>query len=303
MRSNSVRVLRIVMPARNGRRQTAACLNSLYHSTRSITDRVSFLLLDDASDKAEDLMGLFQSFQQQVSSQVDLVRFRERQHYTGVFNYGLHSSENHDMLFVSNDMALTQSFLTTLLAVSALDSDIGVVRGTSAFVTGHPEYRVEPEQPVRDYHDIERFSNYRGQRLGLAFEENKLLSGDAVLIKARAKSAVPRFDSRFYAYFSDLDYGLRIRRAGFKLVCALGAWLHHDGAGHLKVEARKDGEPLEVAFQQRHQMVQADYLKFRAKWAPELPEVYRAENVDFDALFESGPRHGELAYKPPAVEG
>jgi GT2 family glycosyltransferase len=295
-------VLNIVMPARNGRALTASCLKSLYHITRSIAHQVRFLLLDDASDPAEDLVGLFTTFRSQVESQVRIVRFRERRHYTGVFNYGLHRCEEGDLFFVSNDMVVTPSFLFTLLAVSALDEKIGIVRGTSQFVTGHPEYRVVPQEPLRDYEDIERFSTYRSHRLGLAFEEDKLLSGDAVLIKKKARSAVSHFDPRYYAYFSDLDYGLRVRRAGFSLVCALGAWLHHDGAGHLKQEAHQDKAPLEEAFARRHRMVQSDYLQFRDKWSPELPEIYRAENLDFDELYAKEPRTPEAPYSPPELE-
>jgi len=299
---NRSQMLTIVMPARNGRALTAACLKSLYFTTRSIPERVRFLLLDDASDAGEELTGLFTTFRGQVESQVDIVRFKARQHYTGVFNYGLHRAPEGALFFVSNDMVVTPSFLTTLLAVSALDQKIGVVRGSSQFVTGHPEYRVVPSESLRDYQDIEQFSAYRARRLGLAFEENKLLSADAVLVKRQARLAVPQFDSRFYAYFSDIDYGLRVRRAGLKLVCAKGAWLHHDGAGHLKQEAHKEQAPLEDAFARRHQMVQADYLKFREKWDPSLPERYRAENLDFDALCGRETVLPEVAYEVPELE-
>ncbi len=276
------------MPARNDRAMTARCLRSIYHSTQSLGGQLELLLIDDASPTDDKLPELFTTFRGQISTRVTAVRFETHQHYTAVFNYALNFAAPGPLLFLSNDMVITPSFLTTLLAVSALSDEVGVVRGTSAFVSGHPEHRVEPPHPLQDQEQIFAYSRCIQQLRGLSFTEDVLLSGDAVLVTARCRREVGLFDPRFRAYFSDVDYGLRVQQAGLKLVCAKGAWLHHEGAGHLKAQARQQKLPAARAFDERYEQVQADYLQFRAKWDPSLPEVFAAEQLCCRSLLAQG---------------
>lgn len=292
------------MPARNDRAMTSRCLRSLYYSTQSISAQVRFLLIDDASPAEDRLPELFTTFRGQVASTVEAVRFETHQHYTGVFNYALSHAVSGPMFFVSNDMVLTPSFLTTVLAASALSADIGVVRGTSAFVSGHPEHRLEPLQPLQDQEQIFAYSRYVQELRGLATSDDVLLSGDAVLITPACRDKVGHFDPRFRAYFSDVDYGLRVQQAGLRLVCAKGAWLHHDGAGHLKAQARTQKLPAAQTFDERYSQVQSDYLRFREKWDPTLPETFAAENLCCRTLLERAPtaqEHGEYRPDPSLV--
>lgn len=294
-------MLTVAMPARNHRQLTARALTSLFHSCRSCQNAVRFLLLDDASDPSEELSQLFSLFAQQVEAPLRAVRFPTRQHYTGVFNYALSQADGGDLFFLSNDMVLTPSFLHTVLAVSALNPEYGVIRGTSPFVTGHPEYRIEPPAPLGDQSQIFAFSAYQAERWGLEHRQDRLLSGDAVLVKAQCRAQIGLFDPHYWGYFSDLDYGLRVQRGGMKLICALGAWLEHTGAGHLKAGVGRQHADLAAAFGQREAEVQADYRHFRSKWDPTLPEVYRPGSLDLEALVAQGPLrddHGE--YRPPA---
>src|SRR5262249_41100383 len=153
----------------------------------------------------------------------------KHQHYTGVFSIGLHLARGDNVLFVSNDMLMTPSFLTALISVSALRADIGIVRGTSNYVDSHPEHGVAAPTDLRAYKDVENFSRIVLERNGLASTEDRELSADAVLIKRSVIERIGVMDLRFFGYFGDIDYGMRAHAAGFKLVCAKGAWLFHKG--------------------------------------------------------------------------
>ena len=72
---------------------------------------------------------------------------------------------------------------------------------------------------------------------GLAFTEDQVLSGDSILVKRAVLERIGVMDTQFFGYFGDVDFGLRCHLAGFKLICAKGAWLRHEGAGHIKTEA------------------------------------------------------------------
>ena len=147
--------------------------------------------------------------------------------------------------------------------------------------------------PIRDYRDILSFSSYVANYYGDFFVEDNLLSGDAVLIKRSVIDAIGVMDTRFFGYFGDADYGLRVQRAGYKLVCAKGAWLYHVGAGHVRQESVDKKEAMDIAHQKRMNLVQLAYRKFREKWEMSLPELYpgvlaidfrklRGKKVEFD---------------------
>jgi 2,4-dienoyl-CoA reductase-like NADH-dependent reductase (Old Yellow Enzyme family) len=62
-------------------------------------------------------------------------------------------------------------------------------------------------------------------------------AASAAWVFTESTSVVP--DLRFFGYFGDVGFGLRAHLAGFKLVCAKGAWLWHRRAGHVMADAIK----------------------------------------------------------------
>ena len=140
------------------------------------------------------------------------------------------------------------------------------MRGTSNYCDSHPEHQIAPPQPPKTYPDIDNFSRNQLSAHGCAYVEDKLLSGDAILVKRALVEKIGVLDLRFFGYFGDLDYGMRAQLAGFKLVCAKGAWLYHEGAGHLKGQAQAKGVPYTDLHAKRMALVDAAYQEFRAKW-------------------------------------
>ncbi len=275
----------MVVPARDAPGLTQLCLGSLLHTLRGFPGKVEALLIDDASSD-DRLAAIFRDFQAKANFGVRLFRNEERRHYTGVFNLGLAQAEGSRIFFLSNDMQVTPSFLNTQLAVLGLRDDIACVRGCSEYTDSFPQHRVVPPFPLRGYDDILEFSAFVARYHGLAYSEDPLFSGDAVLVARKAIDRLGGFDPQFFGYYSDFDYGLRAQKAGFRLVCAQGAWLHHEGAGHVKDEQLREAVPWEVVRERRNDLIQADWLKFRKKWCPSAPENHRGVTHNFAALRE-----------------
>lgn len=274
-------MLSVIIPARNSKALTSNCLSSILFTFQYVNFPLEFILIDDDSDQNEGISTLFLNFRKSVKHQVKIIRFQQRQHYTGVFSCGLSQAEGNQIFFLSNDMMITPDFLKTILSVANLATEIGIVRGISQHTDSHTEHICVPPFPMRGYQDVLDFSNYISRYHGLHYVEDKLLSGDAVLIKRTLLDKIGVMDTRFFGYFGDLDFGIRARRAGFKLVCAKGAWLHHEGGGHIRHEANTENIDLNLKHQNRMQMVQAAYTKFREKWDTSLREVYSG-SLDFD---------------------
>ena len=203
-----------------------------------------------------------------------IIRSRKHQHYSGVFSIGLHHATRDLIFFISNDMVMTTSFLQAQLLVSALSRDIGIVRGTSNYTDSHPEHQVEPKEPLKNYQEIDAFSRNVFSANGCRHVEDQVLSGDAILLKRSLVERIGVLDLRFFGYFGDIDYGMRAHLAGFKLVCAKGAWLFHEGSGHLRHEMIRGTLTFEQARDSRFALVETAYQEFRKKWNVATPEVW-----------------------------
>jgi hypothetical protein len=152
-------LLSVIIPAPSGAADTAACLASVQHSVATLHLACEFILIDDASDPAENILELFVRNRAAPSAHRFIIaRSIKHQHYTGVFSLGLHLATGDNVLFVSNDMLMTPSFLMALMGVSALQAGFGIVRGTSNYVDSHPEHQVPAPNDMRSYQDLEKFS-------------------------------------------------------------------------------------------------------------------------------------------------
>ncbi len=280
-------MLSFVIPARSQPGETRECLSSLLSAIRTlgIESQCEFVLLDDESEPALGLLKLFQEFRKHTPCTVTVGRFKQRQHYTGVFAYGMSKAKGDNVFLISNDMVLTPHWLRTILAVAALDPTYGIVRGTADLVDSHPEHSVPPPYALRSSDDVDRFAEYVSNIWGLTHVVDDLLSGDAVLIKRSLIDRIGIFDRRFYGYFSDIDFGLRAQRTGFKLVCAKGAWIRHHGAGHIRADVDAKKMTQDDANTRRMQLVQAAFVHFRQKWDMTMPEQYTRDLfIDFEKI-------------------
>ena len=293
-------MLSVIVPARNNPVLTRGCISAAVQSLDLLQLRGQFILIDDASDPGDGLPALFQELRANAPQHEFVVcRTKKNFHYTGVFSVGLHLSRMEKIFFLSNDMLITPYFFAAVLEVAALDPRFGVVRGTSNYADSHPEHTVVPPNSALRYEDIANFSRQRFETEGIGFAEVELLSGDAVLISRSLVNDIGVLDLRFFGYFGDLDYGMRAHLAGYKIVCAKGAWLWHEGAGHVKAAARAANLDLSVMSKRRMQLVQAAYAEFRGKWDETLSEKYDGETLGYFALAEKNAGRVQLKYELP----
>jgi GT2 family glycosyltransferase len=297
-------VLSIIVPARNNNEFTATCLGSILFSVNRLNLNAEFILIDDDSPPQERILDVFRQHRINAAGHVcKILRSRKHQHYTGVFSLGLNFATRDIIFFISNDMIMTPHFLQALLLVSSLSREFGIVRGTSNHTDSHPEHCVVPDPMPTTYQEIDKFSREAFNTHGCGFTEDGVLSGDAVLIKRALVERIGVLDLRYFGYFGDIDYGLRAHLAGFKLVCAKGAWLYHDGSGHVKRELAGQNISVEDMRARRLALVETAYQEFRKKWHVETPTTYQGANSAAALyFFEHARAHGgdvEQKYELP----
>jgi GT2 family glycosyltransferase len=295
-------MLSILISVRNTRAMAANCLSTTLQSVNRLGLRdVEYLLIDDASEAQQQVPQLFTDFRRQLPAGTGckVFRFRQQQHYTRALAYGFSAARGDNMLFISHDMLVTPDYIRTLLAVAAGDRRIGLVRGTSPYVDCFAQHTVAPPLPIRTFDDLDAFARYVSARWGLTTEEDAFLTGDSMLVTRAAIEKVGVLDPRYFGYFGDIDFGVRLRRAGFRMVCAKGAWLWHEGAAAYKDLQQRTNQDYAVIHAERMRTVNNAYVLFREKWDRGLPPQYPGTDaIDFER-FMSVPSPATGEYQPP----
>ncbi|HEY4265942.1 MAG TPA: glycosyltransferase [Micropepsaceae bacterium] len=288
----------IIVPARNNAESTARCLATILIAVNRLRLACEFVLVDDASAPEEQILSVFHAHRANAAGHdTKIVRSRKHQHYSGVFSIGLHHTTRDLIFFISNDMIMTTSFLQALLLVSSLSREFGIVRGTSNYTDSHPEHQVEPKETLKNYPEIDAFSRNIFGVNGCNHVEDHVLSGDAILVKRALVERIGVLDLRFFGYFGDIDYGMRAHLAGFKLVCAKGAWLFHEGSGHLRHQMNQGTLSFEAARDSRFDLVEKGYQEFRKKWNVTTPENWVGAQNEFRFLDRARSQDGRVPLK------
>jgi O-antigen biosynthesis protein len=270
-------MLSIVLLSRNTHALSKRCLSSLQVATAELgrEQELEYILVDDCSHPSLGICGLFEQFRASTSAPVRIIRFKVRQHYSRGCAYAFSAARGSEVLFVSHDMVVTPAYIRTVRAVAALDESIGVVRGTSPHVDCHSGYVVPLPAGCHSEAAMNEFAESLAATRGLAYVRDALLIGDSMLIKRSVIDKIGTIDPRYYGFFGDIDFGLRLLRAGFQFVCAGGAWLFHEGQGHTKLFLTGEISRDMVSLLDFPETVMKDYRAayelFRAKWDPQLP--------------------------------
>ena len=295
-------MISVIISFKNSNATAVNCLRTTLRTFQQLgTTAVEFILIDDQSDPEQNIPQLMAEFRTQVPSGVRAVEFlfKEHQHYTRALAYGFSAAKGKQLLFVSHDMLLTPAYVRGVLAVAAADETIGLVRGTSPYVDCFPQHKVVPPFTLRSYDDVDDFADYVSAYWGLQWVEDRLLTGDSMLIKREVIDKIGVFDPRYFGYFGDIDFGLRLQRAGFKMVCAKGAWLWHEGAAAYKDKAQQTQQQYATIHAARMQVVNNAYLAFRDKWDSSLPPAYPGTDaIPLERLRHLPPLPGG-EYQPP----
>jgi len=94
--------------------------------------------------------------------------------------------------------------------------------------------------------------------------ETDFITGCSMLISAEVIRQIGKLDNRFYLYLEDLDYSLRAKQAGFKLVFAPSSVVWHKNAG----SSARPGNPLhEYYFTRNRLLIGRKYAPLRTKLA------------------------------------
>ena len=269
-------MISFITSAINGAALTASCLEGLRFSLEELgLESPEIILIDDNSQDLE-LEQVYLDFKNNNKHlNVKVYKFLQRQQYSAAVSFGLSMAKGDLICFISNDMIITPNCLNTLIAVIESEPEIGAVRTTSNYSDCLQEFKIVSPLLLRNYDDIWNFSTFVSQYYELNYQEHDVFVGDLFLVKREVIDKIGYFDRQFWGYYGDVDFGIRLRKAGFKIVTAQGAWLYHLGAGHLKNQVKPEDDQdqkIKALMEQRLKDVAQDYQVFINKYKQPFQE-------------------------------
>ena len=213
----------------NGKEDTLKCLQSL-----SCIDYQNYhiVLVDNGSH--DGLVGFLEqdeNFKLTVLKNTDNVGFAEG------CNIGIRfalSKRCDYVLLLNNDTIVNVSFLLKLVNVGEKHSDIGML--SPVIYYDKPSDRVWFYNAGIDwqngfaYHDESDVSELMSSPKD--FHESEYLPGCALLVKRPVIEELGLLDSRFFAYYEDVDWSLRCKKANWKTVVVTSSVIRHKLSSH-----------------------------------------------------------------------
>jgi len=225
----------------NGKENTLACLKSL-KKLQATSYKLQAIVVDNGSSDGS-VAAVKEEF-----PQVEIVELKQNAGFTGGNNVGIKLAMNRGadyILLLNNDTIASADFLSRLLAAAEKDSQVGITVPKIYFAAGYEfhkdRYRKSERDKVIWYAGGKiDWGNMYGSHRGVdqvdtgqfnAPQETDFATGCCMVVKAEVFEKIGFLDDRLFLYLEDLDFSLRAKQAGYKVVYVPQAHLWHKNAG------------------------------------------------------------------------
>lgn len=232
----------IILINYNSSEDTIECLESLV-KVKASNCKHTIIVVDNASKDVFELPAALQQFN------IDVVRSDANKGFTGGNNlgiyYGIEKYNSDYVLLLNNDTTVDPDFLRTLVKTAESDPKIGMVGSKIYFYTGR-EYHTNSYKKEElgkiiwyaggsiDWNHLAAFHRGvdevdRGQFNSQT--ESDFATGCSVLIKREILEKIGTFDKRFFLYLEDVDWSVRVSKAGYRVAFCPESLVWHKNAG------------------------------------------------------------------------
>jgi GT2 family glycosyltransferase len=179
--------------------------------------------------------------------------------FAGANNQGIAVSTGQALVLLNNDTVVPPGWLSRLLK-HLNDPQVGMVGPVTNFVGNEAKVEVDYET----WAEMESFAEERAREHEGEAASIRMLAMFCVALRRETYDSIGPLDEQFgIGMFEDDDYTQRLKVAGFRIVCASDAFVHHVGQATFK-ELIKTGE-YEKLFEENRRRFEA---KWKAKWIP-----------------------------------
>ncbi len=222
-----------IVPNWNGRKHVLALLRAL-EALEYPKERLEVIIVDNGSTdgSAEAVEESFERMRGMGFGRLLLIRNRDNEGAPAAYNRALAevSAASKYIWKLDNDIVTPPNTLSELISAIEASRDIA---GASGRYLNVSEQREDPVGAVfirglRRYTKMLRYRTYPdfksfGQPLAM-------LSGGCCLFRRAVFDEVGRFDERFFLYFDDTEFCLRLVKRGYRFVAVPSVWIEHRGS-------------------------------------------------------------------------
>lgn len=226
--------LSIIVPVYNATPYLAAMFRELFLDglkKNASLPGMELVIVDDASPLREETAAAVT----EVSgwTRVKYLRNERNIGYLRSCNRGLAAAEGDLLVLCNSDTRFPPGALQRLIAAAEANPDVGMVGpvtngafGASAQLSG-----LQPELKDFSRAELDRLDALGGAaQAATRLEDVRWLLGFCVLLKRGVLSSAGFLDEKFgFGYQEEVDYGIRARRAGWRLCLEPGAFVFHGG--------------------------------------------------------------------------
>ncbi len=207
----------VIIPLHNGVDHTRLCIDSLREFTR-----IPFQLVCVDNGSTDGTPPYLKSL-----GDILAISNPRNLGFAAACNQGLETAEGDYIVLLNNDVIVTENWLSRLIAHAERESTAGVVVPYSNHSKGE---QLIPDVPYRAIEEMHQFAGRLAEKNRDSRREIANFAGFCVLIKRKVIERIGGFDTRFgIGNYEDDDFGLRVRRAGFKILLAEDVFIHHFG--------------------------------------------------------------------------
>jgi N-acetylglucosaminyl-diphospho-decaprenol L-rhamnosyltransferase len=238
----------VLVVAYNGVELLRTTLQSLIQSTHDIAYEI--IVIDNASlDRSIEMVA--QEFPQAH------VIFRQQNHgYAAAINDAANQSKGRYLLLLNPDTLLYTDALSRMVGWMDRYPEVGVTGPQLLQSDGKPQPYSYGFAPTPLYLLRRQWSHLRGRYLhawrGTKPQDVEWVAGTCLLVRREAWNAVGGMDPRFFLYFEDVDFGMRLRQAGWRVIFLPMIAVTHIGGGSVGRQARRFYDRSFVLFYRKH---------------------------------------------------
>jgi len=214
----------IIIPVFNQYQYTRNLLEGIYRHTDY---PFHIFVIDNAStDETVDLRKIY-------TRQITIVRNRENLGWCGACNLGIQLGKNPYVVFMNNDVEVSQGWLGNMIAFLDTHPRIGAVGPLDSSrndwqCVDRVREKMVPQIPrflTEDLHERNRILKYHFHRTGILVEG--MLAFFCCVMRRRTINAIGLLDEAFVGGGDDDDYCRRLRKAGYVLGLSLETYVVH----------------------------------------------------------------------------
>lgn len=209
---------------------TAPCLESVFAKT----DRPGFEVIVVDNDSSDDTPA-YLSHLAEREPRLKCVLNKSNRGYAGGNNDGIKAASSDFLVLLNSDTLVTEGWLERCVGAVEENRSIGLVSTVSnavgneqrIFVSGRTTAEILSEG--RFWAEMSRGDTFETERLGFF----------CVAMRRDVIQRVGLLDEAFgLGFFEDDDYCMRVRKAGYKLVCLEDVFVYHRGSTSFRKDSR-----------------------------------------------------------------